>query len=603
MINYQIITIDLQPDYREPVVQMYLSERDVGRPIQVNVLMQGQPYSFIAGTTVHIDLRKPSGKTVQVDGNYAVGSNVVLFNVVKQMAAEPGMCLTELSIIGDGQDPIGSKNWLTKVEISPMHAGDPSETWIEDLDELVQDAMEGHIDPTLTVEGDAADAKAAGDAIAAAIGQIPTVDDTLTTLGAAADAKATGDRIDDLQSTIEAIEPGLSAEAKAALLACFQNVAWIDASGKDYYEALANALGMGDIVIKGTDLGNYSMWLAAYPYYSPESRRLIYYNLDLSVEGGAPYKFLVDTLQSNVNAYINVYNQNTLDHYAQQASMDMSDKMDLFGGWLTELDHDFVVPKYLNGSKVVGLQFGFKYADNSDISSDAINTVTIKKINVKALPPEYWQYDYISANGSGNLIATDYTGMIKTAVYDDLSQVSIYLDYFATNSLGTSNAPILGMRGRNDWTSCICIYITSGTDYTIYSLTSNLFSNAVVKNRITHLDLRQAGSPSTFIENGVTHNLMAATPVVVNAPLCLFANPINEVQHQSINITNNVQLGQFVIQHGEEAFDTYVPVVRITDNVIGVFNLANQRFYTCSDVTKATIGNANCIYQVGNWEQ
>lgn len=166
MINYQTITIDLQPDYREPVVQMYLSERDVGRPIQVNVLMQGQPYSFIAGTTVHIDLRKPSGHVVQVNGNYAVGSNVVLFNVVEQMAAEPGMCLTELSIIGDGQDPIGSKNWLTKVEISPMHAGDPSETWIEDLDELVQDAMEGHIDATLSIPGDAADAAAVGEELA-----------------------------------------------------------------------------------------------------------------------------------------------------------------------------------------------------------------------------------------------------------------------------------------------------------------------------------------------------------------------------------------------------------------------------------------------------
>lgn len=175
MINYQTITIDLQPDYREPVVQMYLSESDVGRPIQVNVLMQGQPYSFTAGTTVHIDLRKPSGHVVQVNGNYAVGSNVVLFNVVEQMAAEPGMCLTELSIVGDGQDPIGSKNWLTKVEISPMHAGDPSETWIEDLDELVQDAMEGHIDATLSIPGDAADAAAVGEELAdlqSAVGQL-----------------------------------------------------------------------------------------------------------------------------------------------------------------------------------------------------------------------------------------------------------------------------------------------------------------------------------------------------------------------------------------------------------------------------------------------
>lgn len=210
MINYQTITIDLQPDYREPVVQMYLSERDVGRPIQVNVLMQGQPYSFTAGTTVHIDLRKPSGHVVQVNGNYAVGSNVVLFNVVEQMAAEPGMCLTELSIVGDGQDPIGSKNWLTKVELSPMHAGDPSETWIEDLDELVQDAMEGHIDATLSIPGDAADAAAVGEELA------------------------------DLKSAIEEFEP-LSDDVKNALLNCFANVVWVDEHGQDYYDALEDA--------------------------------------------------------------------------------------------------------------------------------------------------------------------------------------------------------------------------------------------------------------------------------------------------------------------------------------------------------------------------
>lgn len=196
MINYQTITIDLQPDYREPVVQMYLSESDVGRPIQVNVLMQGQPYNFIAGTTVHIDLRKPSGKTVQVDGNYAVGSNVVLFNVVKQMAAEPGVCLTELSIVGDGQDPIGSKNWLTKVELSPMHAGDPSETWIEDLDELVQDAMEGHIDATLSIPGDAADAAAVGEELA---DLKSAISDMQTVTGINADLLSTIDAIGAIQ--------------------------------------------------------------------------------------------------------------------------------------------------------------------------------------------------------------------------------------------------------------------------------------------------------------------------------------------------------------------------------------------------------------------
>ena len=62
-----------------------------------------------------------------------------------------------------------------------------------------------------------------------------TTDDTLSVEGIAADAKAVGD-------AIEAIEPGLSGEAKTALLNCFAHVAWVDEHGQDYYDALEDAL-------------------------------------------------------------------------------------------------------------------------------------------------------------------------------------------------------------------------------------------------------------------------------------------------------------------------------------------------------------------------
>jgi len=64
---------------------------------------------------------------------------------------------------------------------------------------------------------------------------VPQVDDTLAITGAAADAKAVGD-------AIEAIEPGLSSEAKTALLNCFAHVAWVDEHGQNYYDALESAL-------------------------------------------------------------------------------------------------------------------------------------------------------------------------------------------------------------------------------------------------------------------------------------------------------------------------------------------------------------------------
>ena len=91
------------------------------------------------------------------------------------------------------------------------------------------------IDDTLTEEGQAADAKAVGDALDNIT--IP-VDSTLTQQGTAADAKAVGDAIND-------IEPGLSSAAKQALLEIFQHVAYIDEHGQDYYDALENALAGG----------------------------------------------------------------------------------------------------------------------------------------------------------------------------------------------------------------------------------------------------------------------------------------------------------------------------------------------------------------------
>lgn len=68
-----------------------------------------------------------------------------------------------------------------------------------------------------------------------------TTDPTLTQSGKAADAKATGDAVDELKSAIDA-KSGLSNEAKQALLACFENVAWINEDGQTYVDALEAAL-------------------------------------------------------------------------------------------------------------------------------------------------------------------------------------------------------------------------------------------------------------------------------------------------------------------------------------------------------------------------
>lgn len=74
------------------------------------------------------------------------------------------------------------------------------------------------------------------------------IDTDLDTAGAAADAKATGDALAGLNGRLEELEDGgtggLTADVKAALLACFNHVAWDsdDPTGQSYISALQTAL-------------------------------------------------------------------------------------------------------------------------------------------------------------------------------------------------------------------------------------------------------------------------------------------------------------------------------------------------------------------------
>lgn len=58
-------------------------------------------------------------------------------------------------------------------------------------------------------------------------------------------AESIGNEITEIKSDLENLEPGLSDTAKLALLNCFQHVAWIDAHGQTYYNALESALYAG----------------------------------------------------------------------------------------------------------------------------------------------------------------------------------------------------------------------------------------------------------------------------------------------------------------------------------------------------------------------
>ena len=154
------------------------------------------------------------------------------------------------------------------VGMNGVSEGDPTETIID----TVEDWLDEHISGGSSVV---------------------VVDDTLSTEGAAADAKAAGDRLTALESA------GVSAALKAALLQLAEKVAYIDNGGPNYYQDLYDALYSsgggggtpepvvtlesiaavldleGHAVMVGDSLDTLKDYLTVTAYYSDESERTI----------------------------------------------------------------------------------------------------------------------------------------------------------------------------------------------------------------------------------------------------------------------------------------------------------------------------------------
>lgn len=188
-------------------------------------------------------LNIPSGTTAQIqgtkrDGNGYSASATISGNTVtvtghNQMTACAGANIYEISLTNSGK-VLNTINFILAVEPAAMDAGTiQSETVLKELQAI--------IDSAATSTQAAQDAEDAADRAEEAARSL-TVDPTLTQSGQPADAKVTGDEIADLKADLEELEPGLSDEAKTALLNCFAHVAWVDEHGQDYYDTLESAL-------------------------------------------------------------------------------------------------------------------------------------------------------------------------------------------------------------------------------------------------------------------------------------------------------------------------------------------------------------------------
>ena len=287
--------VDLTPDGAAPEKLIHCSQDDIGRPFLAHLLYLGEEYDMPSGTTVEIHVMKP-------DGNYVIASAVcsgstIYFELEEQMAVVQGNCRSEFVFYPPDGERLGTKNFYLVVEPGAIDGGTPSESelsWLQETENNARDAREAAASAAESAEDASGILDSFTEVVAHQVEQMQVIpgqvviDGTLTVQGAAADAKKTGDELANLSSAIEQIEPGLSAEAKVALLNCFAHVAWLDANGKDYYDTLEQALyqdrlvsisavfTQGSVVIyPSTPLNDLKAYLVVTGYYGDGTSEII----------------------------------------------------------------------------------------------------------------------------------------------------------------------------------------------------------------------------------------------------------------------------------------------------------------------------------------
>ena len=165
-------------------------------------------------------------------------------------------------------------------------------------------------------------------------------DDTLTQLGQAADAKKTGDEISDLKSDFDQVVPGLSEEAKAALLACFAHVAWIGTDGQDYYDALEEALYDEPVPINPFENAEYGIggWSIS---INPTSRTTVTQRNELENRAGSvvPISCLNGSLVAKTGYNINAHFLTGLTYGTWTYDIDGSTKEGYLDGLYDDTTH------------------------------------------------------------------------------------------------------------------------------------------------------------------------------------------------------------------------------------------------------------------------
>lgn len=329
----------------------------------------------------------------------------------------------------------------------------------------------------------------------------------------------------------------LTPEVKDALLDCFANVAWAVEDGQQYYDALADAL------------------------YGLQSISAVY------TQSGTVYD--TDSLDSlKADLVVTAL-------YGDGSTQTVPAESYTLSGTLEE------------GTSTITVSYAGKTATFNV-------TVTV------GVPTDYTKYDYIRAIGSTTVPNVTSKMWIALKQYANLNALSCEFAVLRRYG-GTGGPAVFGRRSVSGALSSFAFYpkntelgyhLHGGEGTNPPSFTTDAVN--IVKYTNT------SASPSSLQVNDNTPNSITwVNNNVLNLAPVLFMNPVNN-NSDNMNVFLNLGYIKFFDLSGE-LVGHYIPVVRNSDNRIGVFDVVEQAFYTTATASYSTVGNTDCMYAVGMW--
>lgn len=419
------------------------------------------------------------------------------------------------------------------------------------------------------------------------------IDDTLLIAGKAADAKAAGDEIAELKNAINA-KTGLSEEAKQALLDCFENVAWINGDGRNYYDALYAALyssanlvsisavfTQSDNVIYDTDsLDTLKHYLVVTATYSDSSTDTVTnYTLSGTLTAGTStitVTYVGKTTTFNVTVTHRAATLTGIDAVFTPGSHTVydTDSLDSLKDYLVVTAH------YDDSSTATVASTDYTL---SGTLAEGTSTITVSysgktdtfTVTVTALvPSEYQRVEYLQSTGD-EYIDTGIYGNLETSVEVDMQRLSPVSDMkrFFGSRVNTYNSGVfIGSTGQSESVRGVYCQMSNGEIRLPKWTTDRVFikldkTGSYVDG--TRYNTWWVSSSSSTTEDRTTTFTTPNTLIIFNAK-----------QNGSLGSGMQARLFGIIIKDGTEIVFNGQPCYRKSDSIPGLFDVVSQTFFT-----------------------